>query len=78
MIIFDDFTLQTRSDFPNGNWLIGCSDWSGPPVRYVVDDYSPLADKIMSAEFGWEPIEDEFGTLIDVTLLAAKGGTNHE
>ncbi|MCL2634969.1 MAG: hypothetical protein FWD34_10735 [Oscillospiraceae bacterium] len=58
MIIFDDLSLQTRSDVPN-------SDWTGGLAKYVVDDNSDLARKIFSFP-AFEPVEDENGNLIDV------------
>lgn len=60
MIIFKDLTIQTRSDKPN-------SDWTNL-AKYVVDDNSYLANKIINeCPYGFTPVEDGEGNLIDVT-----------
>ena len=46
MIIFENHSWQTRTDKPNENWLAELADLEQP--KYVVDDNSELADKIMS------------------------------
>ena len=58
MVIFKDFVIQTRSDVPN-------ADWTNGEARYVVEDGSPLYEKILSC-LTFEPIEDENGKLIDI------------
>jgi len=58
MIIFNDLSLQTRSDIPN-------ADWTNGQAKYVVDDNSELAEKILSC-LNFEPVEDSDGKLIDV------------
>ena len=58
MIIFDDLSIQTRSDVPD-------SDWTGGGAKYVVDDNSELAKRILSYA-AFEPIEDDDGNLTDV------------
>jgi hypothetical protein len=64
MVIFKDLTFQTRSDVPN-------RDWTGGEARFVVADNSALADKIMAATFGFEPIVGDAGELVDVVVLGA-------
>ena len=58
MIIFNDLSLQTRSDVPN-------ADWTGGQAKYVIDDNSELFIKILSCT-AFEPVEDDNGNLIDV------------
>ncbi len=58
MIIFDDFSYNTHSLFPN-------SDWVGT-AKYIIDDNSELANKIITAT---TPICDfvlENGVVVDV------------
>jgi hypothetical protein len=61
MIIFDDLSLQTRSDVPN-------SDWTNGEAKYVVDCNSPLAERILSVP-KFEPIEDDNGGLVDIVEI---------
>ncbi|MCL1831714.1 MAG: hypothetical protein FWG45_02235 [Oscillospiraceae bacterium] len=75
MIIFEDLSIQTRSDVPNEDWTCGMA-------KYVVDDYSPLAEKILNAEHGWKPVT-EGDALVDVEILRgdaveSKGGGGDE
>lgn len=63
MIIFSNHAWQTRTDKPNENWLAEFSDLEQP--RYVVDDNSELADKIMSTS-QFTVIEDDNGNIVDI------------
>lgn len=58
MVIFNDLSYMTRSDMPD-------SDWTGE-AKYVVEDGSNLANKILSCINGFTAVEDESGNLIDV------------
>jgi len=58
MRIFDNLSLQTKSDKPN-------EDWTHGEAKYIVDDYSPLAQKILECT-QFEPVENDEGELIDV------------
>lgn len=62
MIIFENHTYQIKSGCPNENYLeeLDCEQ-----PKWVVDDNSELAGKILSAAC-WEPVEDENGALIDI------------
>lgn len=63
MIIFENHSWQTRADKPNENWLAGLADLEQP--KYVVDDNSELADKIMSTS-QFTVIEDGNGNIVDI------------
>jgi hypothetical protein len=71
MIILDDFNAQTRSDVPN-------EDWTNGKAKYVVEDDTPLADKIMAHAPNFEPVEDENGNLIDIIPLPEPSPPNEE
>ena len=58
MIILNDLNILTRSDKPN-------EDWTDGEARYVVEDGSELAIKIMECAPYFEPIEKK-GVLIDI------------
>ncbi|MDR0222608.1 MAG: hypothetical protein LBI38_03605 [Oscillospiraceae bacterium] len=73
MIIFDDLSLQTRSDVPFGDWT--ALPGSPGKARYVVDDGGELASKILDIRV-FEPVEDGEGNLIDV--VPATGGDGNE
>lgn len=64
MIIFNDHTWQTSSNYPNTNYLRGVEGVTQP--QWVVPDNTELANKIIST-FYWEPVEDDKGNLIDIT-----------
>lgn len=51
-------SLQSRPDLPNTNWL--GNDW------YVVDDFSPLAEKIRTLFPHFDFVLNENGELADV------------
>ena len=59
MIVFKNLSYITRSDMPN-------SDWTGE-AKYIIADDTDLANKILSCQYGFTPIEDKRGNLIDVT-----------
>lgn len=61
MIIFEDLSIQTRSDKPN-------TDWTNGQAKYVVADGSALATKILTCAPYFTPIEDENGNLIDIIV----------
>lgn len=63
MIIFSNHAWQTRTDKPNENWLAEFSDLEQP--KYVVDDNSELADKIMSTP-QFAVVEDDNGNIVDI------------
>lgn len=63
MIIFSNHAWQTRTDKPNENWLAEFSDLEQP--KYVVDDNSELADKIMSTP-QFTVVEDDNGNIVDI------------
>ncbi len=63
MIIFNDLTWLTRSDMPS-------EDWTGK-AKYVLPDGSELANKIISAKYGFEIIEEKDGSIIDIQPLNA-------
>ena len=63
MIVFKDGSWQQLSGHPNGNYLAG---YKCEQPLWVVDDNSELADKIISADSEWEPVENETGGLIDI------------
>ena len=67
MIIFEDGTYQMTNGHPNDNYLAGM-DCKQP--KWVVEDNSELARKIISAPY-WEPVEDENGNLMDITVVKA-------
>lgn len=59
MIIDSEGLYHTRSDKPN-------EDWTGK-AKYVIDDNSELAQKIINeCSYGFTPVEDNDGNLIDV------------
>lgn len=62
MIIFENGTWQTNSEFPNLNYLenLDCSQPS-----WVIPDDSELANKIKNTEY-YKPVSDENGNLIDI------------
>lgn len=62
MIIFKDKTWQSDTSAPEGNYLDG-TDCEQP--RWILSDDSQLARRIM-AMANWEPVEDEWGALVDV------------
>ena len=63
MIIFKNLSWQTRSDKP-------FEDWTNS-AKYVVNDNSDLANKIInSCPYGFTPVEDKDGNLIDVSPKA--------
>lgn len=76
MLIFNDHTYQITGGKPNANYLAGL-DCEQP--KWVVDDNSALAGKILSA-VRWEPVEDENGNLIDIAEIeaAAEGQSDSE
>lgn len=63
MIIFNDHTWQTSSNYLNTNYLRGVEGVTQP--QWVVPDNTELANKIIST-FYWEPVEDDSGNLIDI------------
>lgn len=63
MIIFENHSWQTRTDKPNENWLSEFADVEQP--KYVVDDNSELADKIMSTP-QFVVVEDDNGNIVDI------------
>lgn len=63
MIIFNDHTWQTSSNYPNTNYLRGVEGVTQP--QWVVPDNTELANKIIST-FYWESVEDNNGNLIDI------------
>ena len=63
MIIFNDHTWQTSSNYPNTNYLRGLEGVTQP--QWVVPDNAELANKIIST-FYWKPVEDDKGNLIDI------------
>ena len=63
MIIFNDHTWQTSSNYPNTNYLRGVEGVTQP--QWVVPDNTELANKIIST-FYWEPVEDDKRNLIDI------------
>ena len=67
MIIFEDGTYQMTNGHPNENYL---AELDCKQPKWVVDDNSELARKILSATY-WEPVEDENGNLIDITVAKA-------
>ena len=54
--------FQTRSDKPNSNWLKS-DEW------YVVDDNSPIANKIQQLYPRYEFVLDEEDNLIDIVEI---------
>lgn len=58
MIIFENLSYITRSDMPD-------SDLTGE-AKYIVEDGTDLANKILSCANGFTPVEDNDGNLIDV------------
>jgi len=58
MIIFKNLSWQTRSDKP-------FEDWTGD-AKYIIDDNSELAQKIIDCKYGFTIIEDDEGNLIDI------------
>lgn len=67
MIIFEDGSCRINPCNPDSNFLEGF-DCKQP--KWVVDDGSELAGKILSAP-SWEPVEDENGNLIDIVISEA-------
>lgn len=60
MIIDINGNIHSNSMFPN-------TDWTGE-AKYVIDDNSELANKIVNdCPYGYTPIEDGNGNLIDIT-----------
>ena len=58
MIIFENKGFQTRSDKP-------CEDWTGE-AKYIVDDNSPLVQKIMEFYPYYDFVLDDGGNLVDI------------
>lgn len=52
----------TRSDKPNENWLNDSN-------YYVVNDYTPLYEKILNANYDYEFVIDENNNLIDIKII---------
>ena len=63
MILDNNLNWQKNSAFPS-------SDWTNL-AKYIVDDNSDLAQKIInSCPYGFTPVEDKEGNLIDVSPKA--------
>lgn len=69
MIVFENHSCQITGGYPNENFLVGL-DCEQP--KWVVDDNSELAGKILSAAC-WEAVEDENGNLTDIILVDVSG-----
>lgn len=64
MIIFDDCSWQTDTDYPEGNFLEG-KDCRQP--KWVIPDSCELAGMIRST-YHWRAVEDEAGQLVDIVI----------
>lgn len=62
MIIFENGSYQINPKSPDSNFL---ADFDCEQPKWVVDDNSELAGKILSGAC-WEAVEDENGNLIDI------------
>lgn len=65
MIIFENGSYQINPGNHDGNFL---ADFDCEQPKWVVDDNSELAGKILSAAC-WEAVEDENGNLTDIVPL---------
>ena len=61
MIVFENLTIMTRSDKPN-------EDWTNGEAKYVVEDDTELAAKIIEAAPYFKPIVKK-GVLVDIKPL---------
>lgn len=60
MILDNNLNWQKNSAFPNSDWT--------KSAKYIVEDNSDLANKIInSCPYGFIPVEDKEGNLIDVS-----------
>lgn len=64
MLVFENGGWQISSESPDTNYIAGTAEMQ---PKWVVNDNSEVAAKIMSAARPWTPVEDDDGNLIDIT-----------
>lgn len=61
MIVYENKGIETRSDVPNEDFSID------KIAKYIVEDGTELAEKILLTAPYFEPVLDDKGKLIDIT-----------